>query len=134
MKICNIIIASRKPALWFSAAVLAIAPAVFAHAGFNHIMGTVAQVSGSVLTVKTDKGNIDVKLSDKTDLTREDRKAQISDLKAGTRVIAEVPEGSTDNIAQSVKIGAAPKTAAVRHATPSTSRSGRHIPTASPYR
>lgn len=115
MKLCNIIITSRKPAVWLAAAVLAIAPGAFAHAGFNHVMGTVARMSGDVLTVKTGKGNVDVKLSDKTELTRKDRKAQIADLKPGTRVVAEVPEGSTDKVAQSVRIGAAPRTAAARH-------------------
>ncbi len=114
MKLRNMIIASPKPALWFSAAVLVIAPAVFAHAGFHHVMGTVANVSGNTLTVKTAKGNIEVKLGEKTELTRNDRKAQIADLKPGTRVIAEVPEESTDNLAQSVKIGAPPRTVAAR--------------------
>lgn len=115
MKPCNIIITSRKPALWLAVVVLAIGPAAFAHAGFNHVMGTVAKLSGNVLTVKTAKGDVDVKLSGKTELTRKDRNAQIADLKPGTRVVAEVPEGSTDNIAQSVRIGSAPKTAAARH-------------------
>ncbi len=114
MKLCNTIIASRKPALCL-ASVLAIAPAVFAHSGFHHVMGTVSKVSGNVLSVKTAQGNVDVKLNDKTELTRKDRKAQIADLKPGTRVVAEVPEESTDNVAQTVRIGAAPLTAAARH-------------------
>ncbi len=115
MKPSNIIIASRKPALWLAAAVLAVAPAVFAHAGFHHVMGTVVTVSGNILTVKTAKGNVDVKLGDKTELTRNDQKAQMDDLKPGTRVVAEIPEESTDHVAQSVKIGAAPQTAAAGH-------------------
>ena len=109
-----ITIISRKPALWLASLVLAIAPAVFAHAGFNHVMGTVAKRSGNVVTIQTAKGNVDVKLGDRTELTRNDQKAQLADLKPGTRVVAEVPEGSKDKLAQSVKIGAAPKTAAVR--------------------
>jgi len=114
-----ITIISRKPALWLASLVLAIAPAVFAHAGFNHVMGTVVKTSGNVLTVKTAKGNVDVKLGDRTELTRNGQKAELADLKRGTRVVAEVPEGSKDNVAQSVKIGAVPKTAAVHksHAT-----------------
>src|SRR5215472_5881052 len=101
-----ITIISRKPALWLASLVLAIAPAVFAHAGFNHVMGTVAEVSGNVLTVKTAKGNVDVKLGDRTKLTSNGRKAQLADLKPGARIVAEVPEGSKDNMAESVKIGA----------------------------
>ena len=107
MKLCDII-DRRKPALWLAATVLALVPGAVAHAGFQHVKGTVAKVSGNVLTVKTAKGNVDVKLSDNTELTRNDRKAQIGDLKPGTRVVAEVPEESTDHVAQSVKIGGAP--------------------------
>ena len=94
-------------------AIAALTP-VFAHSGFEHIRGTVAQVANNVLTVKTAKGNVEVKLDGRTDLTRNNHKAQVSDLKPGARVIAEVPEGSKDHIAQSVRIGAVPGTSAHR--------------------
>ncbi len=94
-------------------AIAALTP-VFAHGGFEHIRGTIAKVADNVLTVKTAKGNVIVKLDSRTDITRNDHKAQVSDLKPGARVIAEVPEGSKDHIAQSVRIGAAPKTPAPR--------------------
>ena len=107
----NIIIVSPRLALWLAAAVLAIAPMASAHAGFKHVMGTVAKISGNVLTIKTAKGNVDVKLDNRTELTKNDRKAQRADLAVGARVVAEVPEGSKDNTAQSVKIGAVLKSA-----------------------
>ena len=88
-------------------AIAALTP-VFAHGGFEHIRGTVAKVANNVLTVKTAKGNIIVKLDSRTDITRNDHKAQVLDLKPGARVIAEVPEGSQNHIAQSVRIGGAP--------------------------
>lgn len=91
-------------------AAAAIAPA-FAHSGFDHIRGTVAKVANNVLTVRTVHGNVDVKLDSRTSLTRDDRKALLSDLKPGARVIAEVPEGSKDHVAQSVRIGTVPKPA-----------------------
>jgi hypothetical protein len=109
----NIIIGSREAGLWLAAAVLAAVPAALAHAGFNHVMGTVARVSGNILTIKTAKGHVDVKLADRTELIMNDRKAQFADLKPGVRVVAEVPEESKDNGAQSVKIGAAQKPPAV---------------------
>ena len=98
----------RTPALWLSLMVLAIAASVpaFAHGGYDHIRGTVAKVVNNVLTVKTAKGNVDVKLDNQTDLTRNDQKAQLADLKPGVRVIVDVHEGSKDKIAHSVKIGA----------------------------
>ena len=92
--------------------VFAAAP-MFAHGGFDHVMGTVVKVSDNVLTVKTAKGNVDVKLDDKTDLTKNDQKAQLSDLAPGARVVVDIPEGSKDKIAHSVKIGTAAK--AVSH-------------------
>ncbi len=88
-------------------AALAIASLALAHGGFDHVIGTVVGVSNSVLTVKTTKGNVDVKLGDKTEISKGDQKAAAADLKAGVRVIVDIPEGSKDNIAHSVKVGAA---------------------------
>jgi hypothetical protein len=93
--------------LCLSLVLLAFAVPVFAHGGFDHVIGTVVTVSNNVLTVKTAKGNVDVKLDDKTELTKSDQKAQIADLKPGTRVVVDIPEGSKDKIAHSVKLGAA---------------------------
>jgi hypothetical protein len=86
---------------------IASGTAAFAHGGFDHVIGTVAGVSGNVLTVKTTKGNVDVKLDDKTEISKGDLKAQASDLKPGLRVVVDIPEGSKDKIAHSVKVGAA---------------------------
>ena len=86
---------------------LALAPAVFAHGGFDHVRGSVVQVSNNVLTVKTTKGNVDVKLDDKTEISKGDQKALKADLKPGVLVIVDIPEGGKDNTAHSVKIGAA---------------------------
>ena len=95
-------------------ALAAFVPA-FAHSGFDHIRGTVTRVANNVLTVKTAHGNVDVKLDSRTNLTRNNHKALVSDLKPGARVIAEVPEGSKDHVAQSVRIGALPKSAPSHH-------------------
>ena len=94
-----------------TAILVALALPALAHGGFDHVIGTIAKVENSVLTVKTAKGNVDVKLDDKTELTKDDKKAEAADLKLGARVIVDVPEGSKDMLAHSVKIGvvAAPK-------------------------
>src|SRR5450432_3371556 len=84
---------------------VALATQVIAHGGFDHVIGTVVKVENNVLTVKTAKGDVDVKLNDKTEITRNDRKAQAADLKPGTRVVVDVPEGSKDRVAHSVKVG-----------------------------
>src|ERR1700731_4121151 len=104
-------ILNRSLALGLSLMLFVLAAPAFAHGGFDHVMGTVVQVSNNVLTVKTAKGNVDVKLDDKTELSKNDQKAQRLDLIPGARVVVDIPEGSKDNLAHSVKIGAAAKTA-----------------------
>ena len=94
------------------AVILALAAPIFAHGGFDHVMGTVVKLADHVLTVKTTKGNVDVKLDEKTELTKNGMKADIVDLKPGVRVVVDIPEGSKEKIAHSVKIGA---TAATDH-------------------
>ena len=86
---------------------LAVATLALAHGGFDHVIGTVASYSNNVLTVKTAKGNVDVKLDDKTEISKGDAKAAAADLKPGARVIVDIPEGSKDKIAHSVKVGTA---------------------------
>ena len=90
-----------------SALLLAPLTAVFGHEGFDHVMGTVVTSAGNTLTVRTAKGNVDVKLDDKTELTKGTQKALPADLKPGVRVVVDIPEGSKDKIAHSVKIGTA---------------------------
>jgi hypothetical protein len=87
----------------------------WAHGGFDHVIGTVTKIDNNVLTVHTAKGDVDVKLNDQTEITKADQKAGLADLKPGSRVIVDIPEGSKDRIAHSVKVGVA-KAAAGQHA------------------
>jgi hypothetical protein len=89
--------------------VIAASTPAFAHGGFDHVIGTVVKFANNELTVKTARGNLDVKVDNQTYLTRDDRKAQLSDLKVGARVVVDVPKGSKDKLAHSVKIGAVTK-------------------------
>ncbi|MGA7235111.1 MAG: hypothetical protein WBY44_05510 [Bryobacteraceae bacterium] len=84
---------------------LALANQTLAHGGFDHVIGTIVRVANNVLTVKTAKGNVDVSLNDKTEITKSDQKAVLADLKPGARVVVDVPEHSKVKIAHSVKIG-----------------------------
>ena len=90
---------------------LACAMQVFAHGGFDHVTGTVVKLDNNVLTVKTAKGEVPVTLDAKTEITRNDKPAQAADLKAGVRVVVDIPEGSKTKLAHSVKIGTAAKAA-----------------------
>jgi len=95
----------QHTSLWLSMALLAFAVQLIAHGGFEHLIGSVVKIENNVLTVKTAKGNVDVRLNEQTEITRNDQKAAAADLKPGTRVVVDVPEGSKDRIAHSVKIG-----------------------------
>jgi hypothetical protein len=88
-------------------AALALAALLLAHGGFDHVIGTVVKADSQILTVKTAKGNVDVRLNEKTEITRNDQKAAVADLQPGTRVVVDIPEGSKDNMAHSVKVGVA---------------------------
>ena len=94
-----------QTSLWLCLALLAFAVQLTAHGGFDHVIGIVVKVENNVLTVKTAKGNVDVRLNEKTTITKNDQKAGTADLKPGTRVVVDVPEGSKDKIAHSVKVG-----------------------------
>src|ERR1700674_2947203 len=89
----------RATALCLSLVLLTFATQMLAHGGFDHVIGTVAKVDNNVLTVKTAKGDVDVKLNGQTEITRTDQKATVADLKPGTRVVVDVPEGSKDRVA-----------------------------------
>jgi len=90
------------------AAVFAPAP-MSAHGGFDHLLGTVVKVSNDVLTIKTTAGNADVKLDKQTDLTKNGKRAKLTDLKAGARVVVDLHKGDQDKVAHSVRIGAPSK-------------------------
>jgi hypothetical protein len=96
---------SRQASLWLSLALLAFAAQLIAHGGFDHVIGTVVKVENNVLTVKTAKGNVDVRLNEKTTIAKNDQKAGTADLQPGTRVVVDVPEGSKDKVAHSIKVG-----------------------------
>ncbi len=90
-----------------AAFVFGFASVILAHEGFDHVNGTVVKVANNVMTVKTAKGNEDVKLDAKTEISKGTAKALVTDLTPGARVVVEIPEDSKDKVAHSVKIGAA---------------------------
>src|SRR5260370_1987055 len=79
-------------AAWLAGlALIALAGQLVAHGGFEHVVGTVVKLENNVLTVKTSKGDVDVKLNEQTEITRNDQKAQTADLKPRTSVVQGVP-------------------------------------------
>jgi hypothetical protein len=96
---------ARRAWLPVGLVLVALATQIMAHGGFEHVIGTVVKVENNVLTVKTAKGNVEVRLNEKTEITKSGQKAGTADLKPGTRVVVDVPEGSKDRVAHSVKVG-----------------------------
>src|SRR5215469_3091199 len=96
---------ARHAACWLIVAIFASAIQLIAHGGFDHVIGTVVKVDNNVLTVKTSKGNVDIRLNEKTEITKGEQKAAVADLEPGTRVVVDIPEGSNEKIAHSVKVG-----------------------------
>jgi len=99
----NITTITKTAALF--AAILLMAAMAFAHEGFDHVTGTIAKVTGNVVTVTTSSGNVDVTMDAKTEITRNNQKAQVADLKPGTRVVIDIPEGAKTKVAHSIKLG-----------------------------
>jgi nitrate reductase NapAB chaperone NapD len=103
---------------WVVALVVAgalIVPAVArAHEGHVHkVMGTITTVEGNTVNVKTTAGKIVMVMLDaKTSITRGKTKLGVADVKVGDRVAAQGLEEKQMIMATSMKLGAAPVTAA----------------------
>jgi hypothetical protein len=105
----------HQGACWLIVAIFTSAIQLIAHGGFDHVIGTVVKVDNNVLTVKTSKGNVDVRLNEKTEITKGEQKAAVVDLEPGARVVVDIPKGRYDKIAHSVKVGVSKPTDADAH-------------------
>src|SRR5688500_7764018 len=87
-----------------------------AHGGHAHkAMGTIENISGNHVTIKTTDGKtVMVMLDAKSKITRGKTKVQASALKVGDRVVAEGPEQKEMILATTVKLGETPAPAAKR--------------------
>jgi len=94
---------------------LACTALAFAHGGFEHVGGTVVKLENSVLTVKTTRGNVAIRMDAKTEITSNGKPAQAADLKQGVKVVVDVPEDAKEKVAHLIKIGAAAKAAPDAH-------------------
>jgi len=92
-------------------ACLALAPViVLAHGGLEHVMGKVATVSDTSMTVTTTAGKtVTVNCDAKPTFTRASKPIQMTDVKVGDRVVihAEEKEEGKLYLAHTVEIGAA---------------------------
>ena len=95
---------------------LALAGAMFAHEGAEHVTGTVKSIAPGSLTVETTKHEtLTIMLSPKTEVMKSKAKGDIKDLKVGDRVVVHAAHGKSRLEAQEVDFGPAPAAAAATH-------------------
>jgi hypothetical protein len=95
---------------------LALAGAMFAHEGAEHVTGTVKSIAPGSLTVETTKHEtLTIMLSPKTEVMKSKAKGDIKDLKVGDRVVVHAAHGKSGLEAQEVDFGPAPAAAAATH-------------------
>jgi preprotein translocase subunit YajC len=76
------------PAIAVASLLLALALATFAHAGMEHVMGTVAAVTDNSITVDTVKHTkVTVLIDPSTKFIKNNAQALLKDLKVGDRVV-----------------------------------------------
>ena len=95
------------------AAALVVPTVARAHGGHSHkVMGTVSQVDGNNIMVKTADGKTTMVMLDaKTAVTRGKTKLDATAVKVGERVVAEGMEEKNMIMAKTVKLGAVLATA-----------------------
>ncbi len=97
-----------KPMVLSAAMVLVLgSSAVWAHEGHTHtIMGTVMARDAKHVEVKTPSGEtLSIALNAETVVIREKRKALISDVQVGRRVVVDIGNGEDPLIAGEIQVG-----------------------------
>ena len=97
-----------KQLLSVIALVLAVSVGALAHNGNEHVRGTIVEVSAKSLTVQlADKKVKTLSITAATEFEKSGKPAHLIDIKAGDRVVIDVPEHGTNALL--IKIGAAAK-------------------------
>src|SRR5215510_13362253 len=95
--------------------VVLFASLAFAHGNEEHIMGTVAKISNTSITVQTTKNEMkEITVTDKTTFENAGSPAKADDLKVGDRVVIHATKNGNKLVAETVKFGTK-KTAASAH-------------------
>ncbi|HEY2152799.1 MAG TPA: hypothetical protein VGH34_18460 [Vicinamibacterales bacterium] len=94
-----------------AAAFVLIGTLAFAHGGFDHVRGVVTQVSAQSITVKaTDASTKTLTIDEKTTVKKAGKPAAVADIKAGDRVVVDVPEKKTNAVLIQIGVAATPTT------------------------
>jgi hypothetical protein len=98
----------RAMAAWLAIG-LALLPAIAtAHGGEEHVIGTVASISDTSVTVKTTAGKmVEVAFDANSTFARAKQPIQKGDIKVGDRVVIHAREVNEKLFAHTVEVGAA---------------------------
>ena len=79
-----------------------------AHGGMEHLKGVITKVDGASLTLKSEKGELVVVLTDaKTEFTRGDAPASLKEVAVGDKVVVHATEHDEKFLAKVVKLAPA---------------------------
>jgi hypothetical protein len=87
-----------------------------AHGGLEHVIGTVAVISDTSITVKTAAGKtVEVALDAKTTFSKSEQPIQKTDIKVGDRVVIHAAKTGATLTAHTVAIGTGAAAKATQH-------------------
>lgn len=99
-----------KQLLSVIALVLAVSVGALAHNGNDHVRGTIADISSRMVTVQlADKSVKSLTITATTEFERNGKPAKLADIKAGDRVVIDVPENGTNALLIKIGVAAAKK-------------------------
>jgi hypothetical protein len=94
----------RRITSFLAAAVLLMSGPLYAHGNMDHILGTVAKIAGSVVTVAKDGKSTDVMLTETTTYEVNGAAGKQSDLKVGDRVVIHAVKKDGKEVAHEVRL------------------------------
>jgi hypothetical protein len=85
---------------------LLLSVVVIAHGGLEHVLGTVAKISETGVTVTTAAGkSVEITFDAKTTFTKNGQPFQKADIKVGDRVVIHAEKSGTKLVAHTVQLG-----------------------------
>lgn len=94
---------------------LLLTATMFAHAGMQHVMGTVKAIGADSITVETTTHQTQtVSVTSQTKFVKGGKPSSLAELKAGDRVVIHAKLADKKLVAAEVNFGAAPTTAAAK--------------------
>ena len=85
-----------------------LAAAALAHGGLEHVLGTVAKITSTVITVKTTAGKtVEVGINAKTVITKAEKPLPVGEIHVGDRVAIHAEKEGAALTAHTVEVGTA---------------------------